>query len=46
MLALPLVTFFDYLATDVAKNVQLSVRAKLLKATMLADAGFVCESMA
>lgn len=38
-------TLFDYIATDVVKNAQLSIKAKILKAICLAEAGFISESM-
>ena len=38
-------TLFDYIATDVVKNAQLSIKAKILKAICLAEAGFIAEAM-
>jgi len=38
---LPLVTFYDYIATDVVKNAELSLKAKILKGIVLAEAGLI-----
>jgi hypothetical protein len=43
--ALPLATFFEYLATDVVKNAELSIRAKILKSICLSEAGYISESI-
>lgn len=42
---LPLATFYEYIATDVVKNVEKSVRAKCAKAVALAEAGLISEAM-
>jgi hypothetical protein len=38
---LPLVTFYDYIATDVVKNAELSLKAKMLKSIVLSEAGLI-----
>jgi hypothetical protein len=34
-------TFFEYLSTDVVKNAELSIKAKILKAICLSEAGYI-----
>ena len=38
-------TFLDYVATDVVKNIPLSAKAKLLKTIMSAESGYISESI-
>lgn len=38
-------TFFDYISTDVVKNAELSIKAKILKAICLADTAYISEAM-
>ncbi len=39
--ALPMATLYDYIATDVVKNSELSIKAKILKSICLTEAGYI-----
>ncbi len=45
MQSLPLLNFYQYIATDIVKNPECSVRVKLLKGIALANCGFISESL-
>lgn len=45
MQSLPLLNLYEHFVIDIAKNVEYSVRVKIIKAIALANAGLINESM-
>jgi hypothetical protein len=39
--ALPIVAFYEYLGTDIVKNTEISIKAKIYRSMLLAESGLI-----